>query len=161
MILTAALSHRWAHQEPSAFQWILLFLFLPLLFTTLERGGRQKENEISTPVHLSGAFFSTYLHHACFTLLFCKGEAQTSEVCAGCLNAEQLMLSSFYEGRTKSSTFMDIRAVQPTWKLKLQSRCITSAQQTKTQSTSLKEKKMCICKLKRMLLVCFLMAPLP
>lgn len=131
----------------------------PLYYSREGRKAERKRNFNSCAPFR--CFFSTYLHHACFTWLFCKGEAQTSEVCAGCLNAEQLMLSSFYEGRTKSSTFMDIRAVQPTWKLKLQSRCITSAQQTRTQSTCLKEKKMCICKLKRMLLVCFLMAPLP
>lgn len=143
VLCTAALSHRWAHREPSAFHWILLLLFLSLLFAILERRGRQKENKISTPMHLLGAFLPptcTRFVFLCFFFFLRGKSSETSIVPASCLNTEQLTLSSFCEYKPESCTFVDICAIQPTRKLKLRSRRIISAQQTKDSEHLLRRK---------------------
>lgn len=93
----------------------------PLCYSIEGRKAERKLNFNScAPFKCFSSPSSPDLDHVRFPLLFGKGEAQ--QLPAGCLTIERLILNNFYECKTKSSTFMDTCAIQPTWKLKLQSR---------------------------------------
>lgn len=153
----AALSHRWAHWEPSAFHWPLLLLFLCLLFATVQRGGRHKENEILTSCAPLKCFSSPScpdLHHVWFFLCVLVREMLRDFSNSCSLIFEQLLLSVT---QSPAPSWTLSHSQPGNWNYSI------SAQQTRTWSSCLKRKKTkkCTCKLKRMQLACFLMAPLP
>lgn len=113
----------------------------PLCYPREERKAEREQNFNSCAP--SRRFSSPHLHQVCFPLLFffLRGKSsETSIVPASCLNTEQLTLSSFCEYKPESCTFVDICAIQPTRKLKLRSRRIISAQQTKDSEHLLRRK---------------------